>query len=525
LLTNDICLSQQGHTALHIALFISKSQAAAEVLIDKKAALNSVDVHGRTVLMTAVEKEDLTSLQVLLRAGADVTLRDKHGHTALHLALFERKSQPSVKVLIAKKEALNSVDGEHRTALMTAVAKQDINSLQILLQAGADPTVKDENGHTALYNALFQIKSYSVAQILVDNKAALNAMDGDGKTALMIAAEKVDVPSLQLLLHAGADITLRDKTDRTVLHYAAELGLHDAAMLLLEKQADADVADKEGNTPLHIAAMKNSSAVVDVLLKSKAKADCLNKRGKWPCQMATNFELKRTLQEAKFAILYAAGTVTPKAMKLCVLGPPGAGKTTLVEALKRKWIKSLFTWERQRDHPDCQYERTVGINVSTVDIPYVGTFSVYDYAGQKQFHKTHGLFFSALNSLTILVISLLTGKERRPCTFKELINEAHYWLSFLRASLGKEFIPTVVIVASRADCCPHGQGMLQQVVNQMSDVFKGKIVIREECFLLDCRKSWSPAMKLFRRFLKEARDKYLQVRKLINCSDTTIFIV
>jgi ankyrin repeat protein len=61
---------------------------------------------------------------------------------------------------------------------MTAVAKQDINSLQILLQAGADPTVKDENGHTALYNALFQIKSYSVAQILVDNKAALNAMDG-----------------------------------------------------------------------------------------------------------------------------------------------------------------------------------------------------------------------------------------------------------------------------------------------------------------------------------------------------------
>jgi hypothetical protein len=27
--------------------------------------------------MTAVEKEDLTSLQVLLRAGADVTLRDK----------------------------------------------------------------------------------------------------------------------------------------------------------------------------------------------------------------------------------------------------------------------------------------------------------------------------------------------------------------------------------------------------------------------------------------------------------------
>ena len=38
-------------------------------------------------------------------------------------------------------------------------------------------------------------------------------------------------------------------------------------------------------------------------------------------------------------ILYAAGTVTPKAMKLCVIGAEGAGKTTLLEALKRGWFR------------------------------------------------------------------------------------------------------------------------------------------------------------------------------------------
>ena len=48
----------------------------------------------------------------------------------------------------------------------------------------------------------------------------------------------------------------------------------------------------------------------------------------------------------------------------------------------------------------------------TVDIPGVGQFALFDYAGQKQFHKTNGLFISAVNSFFILLISLLTGEDR-----------------------------------------------------------------------------------------------------------------
>ena len=150
----------------------------------------------------------------------------------------------------------------------------------------------------------------------------------------------------------------------------------------------------------------------------------------------------------------------------------------------------------------------------TVDIPGVGRFALFDYAGQKQFHKTHGLFFSAINSFFILLISLLTGEERRPCTFEELILVAQYWLSFLRASLEREFTPTVMIAASQADSCPDGQGLLQHVVNHLRDVFKGKITIREECFLLDCRKSWSRGMKQLRGLLKQVRRQYMQVSRL-----------
>ena len=139
--------------------------------------------------------------------------------------------------------------------------------------------------------------------------------------------------------------------------------------------------------------------------------------------------------EQKYAVLFAEGTVRPEIIKLCYIGSEGAGKTTLMEALKRGWFKRIFTNENQADDPYCEEERTIGINVMTANIPGVGRVSLWDHAGQKQFHKTHGLFFSPSNSFFILLVSLVRGKERRLCSVEELRDELQYWLSFLRSSL------------------------------------------------------------------------------------------
>ena len=133
--------------------------------------------------------------------------------------------------------------------------------------------------------------------------------------------------------------------------------------------------------------------------------------------------------EQKYAVLYAKGTVRPEIMKLCFIGKEGAGKTTLMEALKRGWLEwAFFANEKKPDDPECEDERTIGINVMTVYIPGVGWLSVWDYAGQGQFHKTHGLFFSSSNSIFILLVSLVKGEERRLCSVEELLEELQYWL-------------------------------------------------------------------------------------------------
>jgi death-associated protein kinase len=135
--------------------------------------------------------------------------------------------------------------------------------------------------------------------------------------------------------------------------------------------------------------------------------------------------------------------------------------------------------------------------------------SLYDHAGQKQFHKTHGLFFKASNALFLLLLSLVQGGQIR--TIQELIDEAQYWLSFLRASLQDEFIPTVIMAASRADYnYPESQQMLQRLVGDMQRLFHGKVSIADDSFLLDCRKSRSPEMMKLRGFLAKTRKEYLE---------------
>ena len=216
--------------------------------------------------------------------------------------------------------------------------------------------------------------------------------------------------------------------------------------------------------------------------------------------------------EQKYAVLYAEGTVRPEIMKLCFIGSEGAGKTTLMEALKRGWLEwAFFANENKADDPQCEEERTIGIDVMTADISGVGRFSLWDYAGQKQFHKTHGLFFSSSNSFFILLVSLARGKERRQCTVEELLEELQYWLSFLRASLDAQFIPTVLIAASRRDTYDNCQNLFKCVVMHLSEVFKGKINIIEDCIILDCRKSSSPQLRILKEILLEFKLQFQKV--------------
>ncbi|CAH0756291.1 unnamed protein product [Diatraea saccharalis] len=78
--------------------------------------------------------------------------------------------------------------------------------------------------------------------------------DADGLTPLHLAVVHGNVPLVQALLAAGADVNAQDDEQHTVVHWATVCGEVGALRAVLAAGADAATPDQHGGYPLHYAA-------------------------------------------------------------------------------------------------------------------------------------------------------------------------------------------------------------------------------------------------------------------------------
>ncbi|RVE55310.1 hypothetical protein evm_000208 [Chilo suppressalis] len=84
--------------------------------------------------------------------------------------------------------------------------------------------------------------------------ALATARDADGLTPLHLAVVHGNVPLVQALLAAGADVNAQDDEQHTVVHWATVCGEVGALRAVLAGGADAATPDQHGGYPLHYAA-------------------------------------------------------------------------------------------------------------------------------------------------------------------------------------------------------------------------------------------------------------------------------
>ncbi|CAM9671654.1 unnamed protein product, partial [Phaeothamnion confervicola] len=158
----------------------------------------------------------------------DIDERDGEGLTPLHAALLARQLE-SVRVLLDAGAKPNR-RVESSSALHIAVAlgafprHKDFAgaAVHLLLQQGADPTAKDDRTHTPLHVAaalgvdacLEPLLAVPTAPELVDLK------DRQGNRPLHAAAAAGHVPAVTALLAAGATVGATDLLGLTPLHAA-----------------------------------------------------------------------------------------------------------------------------------------------------------------------------------------------------------------------------------------------------------------------------------------------------------------
>src|SRR5688500_13015512 len=104
-------------------------------------------------------------------------------------------------------------------------------------------------------------------QALIKKKAAVNAPQGDGMTALHWAAKHGETEMVALLLRNKANLKAVTRIGAyTPLHIASEAGNGAVVLALLKAGADAKATTTTGVVPLHLAAAAGNTVSIKALL-------------------------------------------------------------------------------------------------------------------------------------------------------------------------------------------------------------------------------------------------------------------
>ena len=255
-------------TELHVAA--DDSLAAVEEVTERTLDdLNAQDQKGKTPLMVAAMFDKPVIACRLIELGADVTIADERGGTALHWAAYAGEL-PMVQALVAAKadvEALGeTVDRCKGSPLHNAARGGNLAVLDALIRMGADVKAVDSERKTALHlSAMCGL--VAVMRRLVELGMDVDSVDGSGGTALIMAAMTGQVAVLEALVELGADMDAVDRPGMTALGWAAQTGQVAALEALLGMGASVN----GGEFPaLCIAAGTGQVAAAEALLSASA---------------------------------------------------------------------------------------------------------------------------------------------------------------------------------------------------------------------------------------------------------------
>ena len=262
--------NNNNQSALMIACYTGNIDAI-NVLLRAEADPNIIDKISGPALRIACYRGDIDAINVLLHAGADPNITDGDGDTSIHHAVRGSCSTEALETIINHDVDVNITNKNNRTALMKACTMRNTNAINVLLRAGADPNITDNDGNTSLHHAVEGGCSKDVLETIINHGGDVNATNKNNRTSLMIACYKRNIDSISVLLFAATDSNFSDVICDTCLHKAVRAGCNiQALQVIIDHCADVNAVNNEGATALLVACDTGQKESVNVLLRAGA---------------------------------------------------------------------------------------------------------------------------------------------------------------------------------------------------------------------------------------------------------------
>ena len=257
-------------------------------LIAKGADVNCAS-GGITPLLAATRDSwhgRAESVLTLLTNGANTQVRTAEGDTPLHGAALSE--EPGVAAMLLDASAsINALNQAGISPLAAACRAANWPLVKFLLERGAK--VAPTDGEPALVAAAgIADDDTTGVQLLLKQRAAVNAVDAHHRHALLVAATEGHEQIARALCAAGADVSLADDHGSTALMEAARSGACRIVQLLAEAQPDVRARDHHGRDALTLACQSPHAhgETIRALLALGAEPKAIGSDGRSPLDHA-----------------------------------------------------------------------------------------------------------------------------------------------------------------------------------------------------------------------------------------------
>jgi ankyrin repeat protein len=280
--------ARKGQTPLMWAAAQGHAEAA-DVLLKAGANPNTISKGGFSPIIFAAQKGEPNTVTTLLKAGADINYTVPAGMNALLVAVTAQKKEAAA-VLIANGASVASKDRTGNTALHIAAQLGDLDLTKQLIAKGADVNAKTNKTAAGGRGGFFRAPSGeqtalmlaarankpAIMKALVEAGADPKLRAQDGSTLLMAAANSghLDAVAYAYELDPEAIKAVTD-TKSAVMHASVTGSMQvstqpeicKVVQFLADKGADLDPVDANGRTPIIIADVLPIDMAVELLTK------------------------------------------------------------------------------------------------------------------------------------------------------------------------------------------------------------------------------------------------------------------